>query len=68
MTLYPVISKKLVAVGYNPSSMILRIKFRNSTYDFYDVPESIYKGLLNASSKSYYHDTYIKNSYRHTKI
>ncbi|KEK24012.1 KTSC domain-containing protein [Bacillus gaemokensis] len=68
MTLYPVISKTLVAVGYNPSSMILRIEFRNGTYDFYAVPESIYTGLLNAQSKSYYHNTYIKNSFRHTKI
>ncbi|PDZ09098.1 KTSC domain-containing protein [Bacillus pseudomycoides] len=68
MTLYPVISKNLVAVGYNPSSMILRIEFRNGTYDFYDVPESIYTGLGNAQSKSYYYDTYIRNSYRHTKI
>ncbi|EEL50727.1 hypothetical protein bcere0022_18800 [Bacillus cereus Rock3-44] len=48
--------------------MILRIEFRNGTYDFYAVPESIYKGLKNAQSKSYYYDTYIKNSYRHTKI
>ncbi|EMA6343912.1 KTSC domain-containing protein [Bacillus cytotoxicus] len=68
MTLYPVISKNLVAVGYNPSSMILRIEFRNGTYDFFDVPESVYKELLNAQSKSYYHDTYIKNSYRHTRV
>ncbi|MBY0599236.1 KTSC domain-containing protein [Bacillus bingmayongensis] len=68
MTLYPVISRNLVAIGYNPSSMILRIEFRNGTYDFYDVPESIYEGLRNAQSKSYYHDTYIRNSYRHTKI
>ena len=68
MTLYPVISKNLVAVGYNPSSMILRIEFRIGTYDFYDVPESIYTGLRNAQSKSYYYNTYIRNSYRHTKI
>ncbi|MEC2433286.1 KTSC domain-containing protein, partial [Bacillus cereus] len=28
----------------------------------------IYTGLLHAQSKSYYHNTYIKNSFRHTKI
>ncbi|KFM99857.1 KTSC domain-containing protein [Bacillus clarus] len=68
MNLYPITSKNLVAVGYNPFSMVLRIKLKNATYDFFDVPESIYNGLLNAQSKSYYHDTYIKNSYRRTKI
>ncbi|WP_459503115.1 KTSC domain-containing protein [Bacillus sp. C1] len=68
MTLYPVISKNLVAIGYNPLAMILRIKFKNGTYDFYDVPASIYEGLQNAQSKSYYHNTYIRNFYRHTRI
>ncbi|MED2149831.1 KTSC domain-containing protein, partial [Bacillus thuringiensis] len=37
-------------------------------YDFFNVPESIYTGLLHAQSKSYYHKTYITNSFRHTKI
>ncbi|MFD6511316.1 KTSC domain-containing protein [Bacillus sp. NPDC060175] len=68
MKLSPVTSKNLVAVGYNPFSMILRIQLKNSMYDFFNVPESIYTGLLNAQSKSYYHNTYIKNSFRYTKI
>lgn len=60
--------KNIVAVGYNPFSMILRIQLKNGMYDFFNVPESIYTGLLHAQSKSYYHNTYIKNSFRHTKI
>ncbi|ACK59666.1 MULTISPECIES: KTSC domain-containing protein [Bacillus] len=68
MKLSPVISKNIVAVGYNPFSMILRIQLKNGMYDFFNVPESIYTGLLHAQSKSYYHNTYIKNSFRHTKI
>lgn len=53
-------SKNIVAVGYNPFSMILRIQLKNGMYDFFNVPESIYTGLLHAQSKSYYHNTYIK--------
>ncbi|HEF1904060.1 TPA: KTSC domain-containing protein [Bacillus cereus] len=68
MKLSPGISKNIVAVGYNPFSMILRIQLKNGMYDFFNVPESIYTGLLHAQSKSYYHKTYIKNSFRHTKI
>lgn len=60
MKLSPVISKNIVAVGYNPFSMILRIQLKNGMYDFFNVPESIYTGLLHAQSKSYYHKTYIK--------
>ncbi|MDM5188559.1 KTSC domain-containing protein [Bacillus sp. DX4.1] len=66
--MYPVISKHLVAVGYNSPSMILRIQFKNGTYDYYNVPESIYSSLMSAPSKGTYHATHIKNSYRYTKI
>ncbi len=39
MELSPVISKTIVAVGYNPFSMILRIQLKNGLYDFFNVPE-----------------------------
>ncbi|WP_081415102.1 KTSC domain-containing protein [Ectobacillus panaciterrae] len=68
MTMQSVISSKLIAVGYNTSSMILRIQFKNGTYDYYDVPEHIYTGLMNAASHSRYHSNFIKNSYRYTRI
>ncbi|MEG7843086.1 KTSC domain-containing protein [Bacillus mobilis] len=68
MKLSPVISKSIVAVGYNPFSMILRIQLKNGMYDFFNVPENIYTSLLSAHSKTNYHNTYIKNSYRYTKI
>ena len=38
MELSPVISKTIVAVGYNPISMILRIQLKNGMYDFFNVP------------------------------
>ena len=31
--------------------MILRIQLKNGLYDFFNVPENIYTGLLNAHSK-----------------
>lgn len=64
----PVISSKIVAVGYNAISMILRIQLKNTTYDYYNVPEHIYKELMSAASHGHYHSTHIKNSYRCTRI
>ncbi|HDR8441749.1 TPA: KTSC domain-containing protein, partial [Bacillus cereus] len=52
MELSPVISKTIVAVGYNPFSMILRIQLKHGMYDFFNVPKNIYTGLLNAHSKT----------------
>lgn len=61
-------SSNLRAVGYDPTSRVLRISFHSGTYDYFDVPPSIYDGLMNASSKGGYHHSYIKNSYRYQKI
>ena len=68
MNMVPVSSSNLVAVGYDQSSMTLRIQFNSGLYDYYNVPENIYTGLLAASSKGQYHHSYIKNSYRYKKI
>lgn len=61
-------SSNLVAVGYDKSTQTLRIKFKSSTYDYYNVPESIFNGLLLAPSKGKYHHAHIKNSYSFAKI
>ncbi|WIF96213.1 KTSC domain-containing protein [Caminicella sporogenes] len=64
----PVSSSNLVAVGYDRNSRTLVIRFHNGTYAYSGVPEEIYKGLLNASSKGHYHHVYIKNSYPYRRI
>lgn len=68
MNMIPVSSSNLVAVGYDKASTTLRIKFNSGTYDYHNVPESIYNGLLSASSKGQYHHAFIKTSYGFTKI
>jgi hypothetical protein len=64
----PVSSSNLVSVGYDGSSMTLRIQFHSGIYDYFNVPENIYNGLLSASSKGQYHHAFIKNSYKYKKI
>lgn len=68
MNMVSVSSSNLVAAGYDKASMTLRIQFNSGLYDYYNVPENIYNGLLAASSKGQYHHSFIKNSYRYNKI
>lgn len=67
MNMIPVSSSNLRAVGYDGST--LRIQFRSGgVYDYLGVPNSIYNGLMNASSKGSYHAAHIKNAYPYRKV
>ncbi|WP_416144946.1 KTSC domain-containing protein [Planococcus koreensis] len=68
MNMQYVSSSNLVAIGYDPQSSTLRIQFRTSTYDYFGVPESVYRGLMSASSHGGYHAAHIKNSYGYDKV
>lgn len=68
MRMIPVASSNLSSVGYDPITKTLRIAFHSGTYDYYNVPESVYEGLLNAGSKGEYHAAYIKHSYKYRRI
>lgn len=68
MTMVPVSSSNLEAVGYDVSSQTLRIRFHSGTYDYFGVPSHIHQGLMSASSKGSYHATYIKNSYPYSPV
>ena len=57
----PVSSSNLVSVGFDAEKKILEIEFINgSIFQYYDVPEKIYTGILSATSHGRYFDAYIK--------
>ena len=57
-------SSDLAAVGYDEESQTLAVKFRNNAvYQFYDVPQDIFKNLLQSESKGDYFYTHIRNIY-----
>jgi hypothetical protein len=61
----PVSSSAIAAVGYDPSSMRMKIRFvAGGTYDFCRVPGHVFQGLLAAASKGKYYDTYIRGQYQ----
>ncbi|MCU4734218.1 MAG: KTSC domain-containing protein [Bacillus cereus] len=70
MTMIPVNSSNLSAVGYDNRTQTLRVSFLNRTvYDYYNVPENLYQGLMTASSHGGYLDRYIKKAnYRYAKV
>lgn len=54
-------SSNIASIGYDPENMILEIEFLNgSVYQYYDVPQSIYEGLMAADSHGKYLSAYIK--------
>ena len=68
MTLQPVNSSNLAGVGYDAESQTLTIEFRKSdTYEFYDVPESVYQELMSAGSLGEYFANSIRGKYRYAK-
>ncbi|NRS51954.1 KTSC domain-containing protein [Brevibacillus sp. HB2.2] len=65
----PVNSSNLRAVAYDPSTQLLGIRFKGNTeYHYYGVPQSIYLGLMNASSHGSYHAAYIKDVYQYRRV
>lgn len=62
-------SSNLESIGYDYSNEILEIEFKNSSvYQYFDVPESIFNELMNASSHGVYFSANIKNDYEYTKL
>lgn len=67
MNMMHVDSSNLSAVGYDGTT--LRIQFHSGrTYDYSGVPESVYNGLMSASSKGKYHAAHIKNAYPYRPV
>ena len=62
-------SSNLASVGYDPQRHILEVEFLGgSVYQYYGVPEQVYRNLMNAGSHGTYFSAYIRNSYRYSQI
>ena len=49
MNRIPVSSSNVAAVWYDPKTLTLEVEFHNgSVYQYFDVPQTIYDGLMNA--------------------
>ena len=67
MRMIPVSSSNLESVGYENG--ILCIAFHGGRiYEYTGVPESVYQGLMAASSHGKYFHAYIRNLYPYSRI
>lgn len=67
MNMSPVTSSDIASIGYEHGTLHIRFH-RGGLYAFFDVPESVYEGLINASSHGRYFHAHIKNRYHYTKL
>jgi hypothetical protein len=65
MEMIPVDSSAIEAIGYDPASRRMSIRFKEGrTYDFCGVPRQVYKALLAAESKGTYYAEHIRGRYQ----
>lgn len=63
-------SSHIVSIGYDPTSMVLEVEFNTGAiYQYYDIPQSIYDGLMAAESHGTYLAAYVKKGgYRYAQV
>lgn len=65
MEMIAVRSSAMTAVGYDPATRRMRIRFEQGhSYDFCNVPVAIHNGLIAAVSKGSYYNQHIRDRYQ----
>jgi len=65
----PVASTNIRSAGYEAISETLEVEFTSgSIYQYFDVRESEYEGLMSAASKGRYFNQNIKDCYRYVQV
>ena len=69
MNRQPVTSSNIASIGYDANSQTLEVEFLNGgVYQYFDVPQHIYDGIMNADSHGQYLAQNIKGVYRYSKV
>lgn len=65
----PVTSSDIRAIGFDEPSLTLEIEFNNGgLYEYANVPETVYRSLMSASSHGKYFHQYIRDKYDTRKL
>lgn len=63
MNYIPVISSTLASVAYDETSSTLGVQFNGGReYEYYGVPETVYRGILSADSAGRFFQTHVKDA------
>ncbi len=69
MNRQPVSSSNLESVGYDQTTQTMEIEFRDgSLYQYFDVPQHVYDGLISAPSAGQYFHSQIRGIYRYARV
>ena len=69
MKKYSVGSSNISSIGYDPSRDTLEVEFLNgSIYQYFNVPENMYKQLMATPSKGRFLHAYVKNAYPYSRV
>ncbi|MBU3208702.1 KTSC domain-containing protein [Clostridium algidicarnis] len=62
-------SSNVHSIGYDANTKTLEVQFNNgSIYQYYDVPQSVYSGLMSASSHGSYLHVHVKGIYQYRQV
>jgi hypothetical protein len=62
-------STTIVSVGYDASMETLEIEFKNGgIYQYYNVPETVYRQLMEATSKGQFFQTYVRDAFPYSRV
>lgn len=62
-------SSNLLTAGYDAAAQVMEIEFQNgSIYQYFEVPEQVYQGLLTAESKGQYLHDQVFNRFRFAEV
>ena len=63
-------STNIDSVGYNADTQTLTVKFRVSgqTYEYYNVPQNLYEGLMASESKGKYINDNIRSQFNYRRV
>ena len=62
-------STNIISIGYDIHKRLLEIEFLDSgIYQYLNVPESIFRGIMSASSQGIYFSQHIKETFHFKKL
>ncbi|MEQ8935461.1 MAG: KTSC domain-containing protein [Amphiplicatus sp.] len=69
MEMHSVDSSNIEAVGYDAESQTLQVEFKSgATYQYFDVTQELFDGLMIAPSVGKYLNDHIKGTYRYSRV
>lgn len=67
MVMHPVSSTDIASIGYENRTLYICFH-KGGTYAYFNVPQSVYAGLMSAGSHGKYFHAFIKGSYSYRKL